>query len=126
MIRAMLTNRTIQVVSDGKISQMYVLEEGVPQGSVLAPLLFLIYIHDITQTQENNTSICMSLFADDIAVLPLKYGRAGISYLRVAMDGMTRYAWKWKITFLAKKTNIVYFKPDSNHCRIMCHHTDTV
>jgi ribonuclease HI len=111
MIRAMLTKRTIQVVCDGKISTMHVLEEGVPQGSILAPLLFLIYIHELTQTPANNKSICMSLFADDIAILPLSIGTSGIEALNRALGRMSAYARKWKITFSAKKTNVVYFRP---------------
>ena len=111
MIKAMLTKRTIQVVCDGKISTMYVLEEGVAQGSILAPLLFLIYIHDLTQIRGNGTSICMSLFADDISLLPLQHGSAGIAALNRALDDMSIYARKWKIIFSAKKTNVVYFKP---------------
>ena len=111
MIKAMLTKRTIQVVCDGKISSMYVLEEGVAQGSILAPLLFLIYIHDMTQTRGNGTNICMSLFADDISLLPLKHGSAGIAVLNRALDDMSVYAKKWKIIYSPKKTNVVYFKP---------------
>ena len=111
MIRAMLTKRTIQVVCDGKISTMYVLEEGVAQGSILAPLLFLIYIHELTQDRNNGQHICMSLFADDISLLPLRIGDAGIELLNRALDRMSAYARKWKITFSAKKTNVVYFKP---------------
>ena len=107
----MLTSRTIQVVCDGKISTIYELSAGVPQGSILAPLLFLIYIHELTQTAENNTHICMSLFADDIAVLPIKTRDQGTAALSRALDHMSRYARKWKITFSAKKTNVVYFKP---------------
>jgi ribonuclease HI len=110
MIRAMLKSRTIQVVCDGKISLVYVLEAGVLQGSVLAPLLFLIYIHGLT-TSLNIKNICMSLFADDIALLPLLSGRSGVSLLSTGLNRMSRYAQLWKITFSSKKTNAVYFKP---------------
>ena len=108
MIRAMLTGRTIQVVGDGKISSVYDLLAGVPQGSILAPLLFLIYIHDITQ---GHSRTWMSLFADDIAVLPSMSGKAGMGALSSTLHAMSDYASKWKITFSAKKTNVVYFRP---------------
>ena len=39
---------------------------GVPQGSVLGPLLFIIYLDDVTSQVSPSTSI--SLFADDIAL----------------------------------------------------------
>ena len=108
MIRAMLTGRTIQVVGDGKISTIFHLLAGVPQGSILAPLLFLIYIHDITQ---GHTRTWMSLFADDIAVLPSISGKRGMGALSTTLRHMSDYARKWKITFSAKKTNVVYFRP---------------
>ena len=110
MIRALLTSRTIQVVCDGKISTLFELMAGVPQGSVLAPLLFLIYIHGLTQGHDT-TRVLMSLFADDIAVAALRCGVRGVSVLSPVMRSLSEYARKWKITFSAKKTNVVYFKP---------------
>jgi hypothetical protein len=110
MIRALLTSRTIQVVCDGKISIRYELMAGVPQGSVLAPLLFLIYIHGLTQGHDS-TRVLMSLFADDIAMAALRCGKAGVAVLSPVLSLLSDYARKWKITFSAKKTNVVYFRP---------------
>jgi ribonuclease HI/exonuclease III len=111
MIRALLTSRTIQVVCDGSISKPYDLTAGVPQGSILAPLLFLIYIHELTNIPGNNISVFMSLFADDIALAPLQCGTLGITSLSAALFHLSQYASKWRITFSAKKTNVVYFRP---------------
>ena len=112
MIRSLLLNRTIQVVGiDGKISTLHILTAGVPQGSILAPFLFLIYIHDML-SDDDVRAICMSLFADDIAMLPLTPGDDGLAPLQRALSAMTRYASKWKMKFSLKKTNTVYFRPD--------------
>ena len=56
-----LTNRYQRVILNGKESNWKSLKAGVPQGSVLGSLLFLLYINDVT----DNISSNMRLFADD-------------------------------------------------------------
>ena len=62
-----LQNRKQAVVIKGKKSEYKTVPSGVPQGSVLGPLLFLIYIYinDITKNIES----VIKLFADDTTVL---------------------------------------------------------
>ncbi|CAF4409801.1 unnamed protein product, partial [Didymodactylos carnosus] len=56
-----LKDRTIQTMLDGKMSQKRLVTKGVPQGSILGPLLFLVYIDDLP----NNIESTVRLFADD-------------------------------------------------------------
>ena len=65
-IRAFLSNRTMQVVVDGVTSSTAPVISGVPQGTVLGPLLFLIYINDMPNVISEGTFI--RLFADDCLV----------------------------------------------------------
>ena len=60
-IESFLTNRSIQVVLDGSTSDRLMINAGVPQGSVLSPILFLIYINDLLSTTSNP----IHGFADD-------------------------------------------------------------
>ena len=46
-ISSFLSNRRLQVVLDGKSSQEYQVNDGVLQGSILSPRLFLLYINDL-------------------------------------------------------------------------------
>ena len=60
-ISTFLSNRRLQVVLDGKSSQEYPVNAGVPQGSILGPTLFLLYINDLP-----DDVICdIAIYADD-------------------------------------------------------------
>ena len=61
-ITSFLANRTQQVVVDGCMSYIVNVISGVPQGSVLGPLLFLIFIDDITKSVHHSS---IRMFADD-------------------------------------------------------------
>ena len=61
LISSFLSNRQLQVVLDGKPSQEYPVNAGVPQDSILSPTLFLLYINDLPDDVICN--IC--IYADD-------------------------------------------------------------
>ena len=61
-----LKNRTQNVVLNGIRSEILNVYSGVPQGSILGPLLFVLFIDDIFQCIDSNTKI--SLFADDTKI----------------------------------------------------------
>lgn len=65
-LRSYLSNRTQQVRFNNQWSKQITTKYGVPQGSVLGPLLFTIYINDIVQICPENSSIKM--FADDTII----------------------------------------------------------
>ena len=61
LISSFLSNRWLRVVLDGKSSQEYLVNAGVPQGSILGPTLFLLYINDLP-----DDVICdIAIYADD-------------------------------------------------------------
>ena len=61
LISSFLSNRRLRVVLDGKSSQEYPVNAGVPQGSILGPILFLLYINDLP-----DDVICnIAIYADD-------------------------------------------------------------
>ena len=65
-ILEMLTNHSFTLhTSDGQHSQLRRLRNGVPQGSVLAPMLFNIYVHDLPPTLAKKYG-----YADYLAILP--------------------------------------------------------
>ena len=61
LISSFLSNRRLRVVLDGKSSQEYPVNAGVPQGSILGPTLFLLYINDLP-----DDVVCdIAIYADD-------------------------------------------------------------
>ena len=61
LISSFLSNRWLRVILDGKSSQEYPVNAGVPQGSILGPTLFLLYINDLP-----DDVICnIAIYADD-------------------------------------------------------------
>ena len=65
-VRSYLTNRKQYVVINTASSKMNVVRQGVPQGSILGPILFLIYINDIVRVSQ---TMRLVLFADDTNLL---------------------------------------------------------
>ena len=61
-IHSFLSNRTQQVRLEGNMSSSINVTSGVAQGSVLGPILFLIYINDLPDYIQNNSTL--KLFAD--------------------------------------------------------------
>ena len=61
LISSFLSNRLLRVVLDGKSSQEYPANAGVPQGSILGSTLFLLYINDLPDDVISDIAI----YADD-------------------------------------------------------------
>ena len=60
-----LTNRRQQVIANNKISSVKFVKSGVPQGSILGPVIFLMIIDSITALDPDNK---LGIFADDTKV----------------------------------------------------------
>ena len=95
-----LENRIQRVVLDGKAFKWERLHAGVPQGSVLGPLLFLIFINDLVDTIETDSH----LFSDDTSLLDI-YFDPRLSCLKINRDLRKISDWGivWKVTFNPSK-----------------------
>ena len=102
-LRTYLTCRTQRVVVDGRASQEVPVLSGVPQGTVLGPLMFLTYINDINR----NISGTIKLFADD--ALLFRQIRSDADCLSLQKDLDTLYSWarKWRMQFNASKCHVL-------------------
>lgn len=95
------------VVLNGKNSDYVDVTSGVPQGSVLGPLLFLIYINDISF----GISSCIRLFADDCVVYRKIKSSDDAAQLQVDLDHIHSWCSTWKMNLNPKKcVNLCFTK----------------
>ncbi|MCG8113032.1 MAG: reverse transcriptase domain-containing protein [Candidatus Thiodiazotropha taylori] len=101
-----LDNRKQRVVLPGASSEWTSIKAGVPQGSILGPLLFLLYINDIVE--DINSSI--RLFADDTSlyVIVEKPDQAA-HQLNSDLSKVHQWATKWLVTFNPAKSESITF-----------------
>ena len=91
-----LSNRKQRVILNGVTSSWKPIKSGVPQGSILGPLLFLIFINDLPDGLICNPK----LFADDVSLNALMYDK-NVSSKNLQDDLSRLYDWstKWKMIF---------------------------
>lgn len=112
IIDSFLKQRTIQVKIKDKISAKLNTEEGLPQGSVIAPTLFNIYINDIPKNQ--NTKLAM--FADDTAIFATSVREEQAkNYLQRHINQLQLYFEKWKLKINVDKTQLTVFNHKHRH-----------
>eukprot|EP00754_Rhynchopus_humris_P033788 Rhum_TRINITY_DN15480_c2_g5::Rhum_TRINITY_DN15480_c2_g5_i3::g.158876::m.158876 len=85
-ISAYLSDRIAAVVVDGVRGRYFCMHDGVPQGTVLSPMLFTCLLDDLAAKLEDMDDVFPSLYADDIAVLTL--GDTPDAAERLAQDVM--------------------------------------
>jgi hypothetical protein len=109
--RTYLSNRKQRVIINGHTSEFLSIKAGVPQGSLLGPLLFLIYINDMTSTLASNTS----MFADDTAIYTSnKNVQMASEALNSDLEKIHNWANIWKVSFNASKTYLMHFTLSTN------------
>ena len=85
-----------RVVLNGQTSSWRPLLAGVPQGSILGPLLFLVYINDLPNELKSNAK----LFADDASLLTIvKDKQESADVLNNNLSLISKWAFNWKILF---------------------------
>ena len=117
-----LSNRKQRVVLNGSYSDYSNVESGVPQGSVLGPLLFLVYINDLERNIKSN----VNFFADDTMLFSIvKDPEISANDLNHDLDVIRQWAHQWKLQFNpdpTKQATEVLFsckKSSPNHPEIM-------
>ena len=100
--------RVIQVNVNGFLSDQINPTTGVPQGSVLSPLLFLIYVNDLPKPHHKQNS--KSQFADDTALwVASRNVHIAAKLLQKDLRKLAKWCAKWRIKLNPEKTKVILF-----------------
>ena len=102
-IKAFLENRTQEVVVKGESSDITVVTSGVPQGTVLGPALFLVYINDLPQC----VSSTPRLFADDCILYRDINTHQDATALQDDLSSLQNWEKTWLMEFAEEKCKVM-------------------
>ena len=86
-----------------------------PQGSILSPILYLIYMNDITEVVDQN-QVCVSQYADDVGTWASgKTVEESIRRIQHAMNQLEQWCRKWFVTLNPLKSQLVVFTKCFRH-----------
>ncbi len=105
-IGSFLTNRRQRVVIGETRSRWHQVLSGVSQGSVLGPLLFLLYINDMPSL----VSHYIKLFADDTKLLGVIKSQSDIDRLQNDLNKLVAWSHKWDMCFNEEKCKVLFFE----------------
>ena len=102
-IASFLRDRTQAVVVEGSVSSDVRVRSGVPQGSVLGPSLFLIYINDLP----GRVSSVSRLFADDTLLHNLIKSQLDRDTMQNDLQNLQKWENEWEMKFHPDKCNVL-------------------
>lgn len=102
-IKCYLQNQMQSVVINGSHSDYAAVTSGFSQGSVLGPLLFLLYINDIAQ------DVSCRLYADDCVIYLCIRSPTDHEYLQHNSDCIMRWSIRWRMSLNPSKCQSISF-----------------
>lgn len=111
-IKAFLTGRKHRVCVDGELSGWVYAKSGIPQGSVLGPTLFVIFINDLPQVIMNSCK----LFADDAKLYKTIQSEDDTTSLQDDINAVVKWSEFWQLPFNESKCKCIHIgKGKSKH-----------
>ncbi|CAG9783481.1 unnamed protein product [Diatraea saccharalis] len=113
IVKSYLSERIFHVRDGEYSSNFYKIRAGVPQGSVLGPLLYTIFTSDLPET----TGVLTATFADDTAILASsKNPEEANQLLQQELDKIEKWLKKWRIKASSSKSVHVTFTLRKEDC----------
>ena len=101
----------MKVVVEGEQSKSVTVESGVPQGTVLGPLMFLCHINDLPDVVRSQ----VRLFADDCLLYRKIKSNEDHVLLQKDLTELESWASRWGMRFNAKKCYVMSIRNTSSH-----------
>ena len=117
--KSYLANRQHFVSVDNNSSTLLPVLSGVPQGSILGPVLFLVYINDLPE--QINYASCY-LFADDTKLIKSIRGINDRLLMQSDVDSLHRWCEQWKLKLNASKCQTLSVSLSNHHQNHQCQH----
>lgn len=115
IIASFLKNRSFKVCISNEYSESRSLPAGLPQGSVLSPLLYSIFTYDISIKRNHDAAF----YADDSALICSgKVSNAIVKQLGQSIKHVEKYFKKWKIKINHEKTQAIIFPYNKSPKRV--------
>ena len=111
-IRSWLNNKSQRVCLQGMTSEWMEVLSGVPQGSVLGPLLFLIYINDLDESIKSS----LLKFADDTKILRRIDSAEDNRQVQEDIDTLLEWSRDWQMTFNTDKCKVMHISGRNQPC----------
>ncbi|CAH2096055.1 unnamed protein product [Euphydryas editha] len=106
LVQSYLVNRSFSVAIGEHRSSLKPIPAGVPQGSILGPYLFSLYINDIPKRPHTQ----LAIYADDTAsYTTFEDGDLVIGRLQLSIDLLSDFFTKWKLKLNSNKTECIMF-----------------
>jgi len=107
-LNCFLENRQARVRVNGELGQTFPMRQGLPQGAVLSPILFLFYINTLAELLPADTINC--LFADDVSALAVEDTlEEAQQSCQKTVNVVVEWAKEWKLMLNAGKSEVSYF-----------------
>jgi hypothetical protein len=105
-IKSFLFNREQSVIVEHAVSSPCEVTSGVPQGSVLGPILFILFINDITNIC--NQDVIVTLYADDVKLYSTASSGDSVFNLQTTLANLQEWASSWQIKINISKCHVLH------------------
>ena len=110
-----LDNRSLRVCHNGVWSETVELRAGTPQGSCLSPILYLIYVNDLTDVLDSSRT-SSSQFADDVGLWTTSSKAVeALRTMQVEIAKVEEWCKKWYVTLSPIKSKLILFTKCPRH-----------